>query len=106
MLISHLSIFYTNANQFLNKIDDLEMLIAGSEPDIIMITEVLPKIHCNSISAARLALSGYQAFFNFDPNNPSSTDHLHGVTIYIYSKLPASEVFLRTNLVNTKIKRS
>ena len=44
-----ISMFYTNANQFLNKIDDLEMLIAGSEPDIIMITEVLPKIHCNSI---------------------------------------------------------
>ena len=93
MLISNLSIFYTNADQFLNKIDDLEMLIAGSEPDIIMITEVLPKIHCNSISAARLALSGYQAFFNFDPNNPSSTDHLRGVAIYISNKLPASEVF-------------
>ena len=52
MLIINLSIFYTNADHFLNKIDDLEMLIAGSEPDIIMITEVLPKIHCNSISAA------------------------------------------------------
>ena len=37
------------------KIDKLEMLIAGSEPDIIMITEVLPEMHCNSISAARLA---------------------------------------------------
>ena len=57
------------------------MLIAGSEPDIIIITEVLPKIHCNSISAARLALSGYQAFFNFDSNNPSSTDYLRGVAI-------------------------
>ena len=68
------------------------MLIAGSEPDIIMITEVLPKIHCNSISAAQLALSGYQAFFNFDPKNPSSTDYLHGVAIYISNKLPASEV--------------
>ena len=64
MLINNLSIFYTNADQFLNKTDELEMLIAGSEPDIIMITEVLPKIHCNSISVAQFALSGYQAFFN------------------------------------------
>ena len=87
------------------------MLIAGSEPDIIIITEVLPKIHCNSISAAQLALSGYQAFFNFDPNNPFCTDHLHGVAIYIY---PINYLLLkysfpsipRTNLVNTKIKRS
>ena len=47
MLISNLSIFYINADQFLNKTDDLAMLIAGSEPDIIMITKVLPKIHCN-----------------------------------------------------------
>ena len=28
-----------------------------------------------------------------DPNNPSSTDHLHGVAMYTSNKLPASEVF-------------
>ena len=40
MSINNLSIFYTNADQFLNNTDKLEMLIAGSEPDIMMITEV------------------------------------------------------------------
>ena len=33
MSINNLSIFYTNAVQFLNKIDELEMPIAVSEPD-------------------------------------------------------------------------
>ena len=72
------------------------MLIPGKEPDIIMTTEVLPKIHCNSISAAQLTLSGYQAFFNCDPNNPSTTDHLCNLAIYISNKLPASEVFFQS----------
>ena len=40
-----ITVLYTNADQFLNKINDLEMLIAGSEPDLMLITEILPKHH-------------------------------------------------------------
>ena len=38
------SVLYTNADQLPNKYDDLLTLIAGNEPDIIIITEVLPKL--------------------------------------------------------------
>ena len=34
------------------------MLIAGDEPDLIIITEILPKVHCYTISPARLAING------------------------------------------------
>ena len=40
MSFNNLSILYTNVDQFLNKSDELEMLIVGSEPDIIMIAKV------------------------------------------------------------------
>ena len=47
--LNQLSIFYTNIDQFLNKKDDLETAIAGNKPDIILITEILPKACCNTI---------------------------------------------------------
>ena len=63
-----LTVLYTNADQFLNKRDELQMFIAGNEPDIILITEILPKSHCNTISSSRLSLNGYNVFFSFDPD--------------------------------------
>ena len=38
-----LNLFYTNADQFVNKRDDLLMFIANDQPDIMLITEVIPK---------------------------------------------------------------
>ena len=38
-----LKVIYTNADQLVNKRDDLCMAIAGREPDIILITEVILK---------------------------------------------------------------
>ena len=40
-----------------NRRDDVLMFITGDEPEII--TEVLPKAHCESISPARLSLDNY-----------------------------------------------
>ena len=42
--------FYTNADQFVNKRDDLLARIAGEEPDVIMITEVIPKSQINLVT--------------------------------------------------------
>ena len=38
-----MKILYTNADQFSNKRDDLLMFIADNIPDVLMITEMLPK---------------------------------------------------------------
>ena len=45
-----LKCLYTNADQFVNKRDDLVMSIAGDKPDIILITEVIPKKQINPIT--------------------------------------------------------
>ena len=72
--------------------DDLSTLIAGEEPDLILITKILPKRFVNSLSAARLALDGYQFFFNFDPDSQQTPQSLRGVGIYVSNKLSVSEV--------------
>ena len=90
--ITKLDILYTNADQLLNKMDDLSTLIAGDEPDLILISEILPKRSINSLSSARLSLYGYQAFFNFDPDSHQTPPAMRGVGIYISNKLIVSEV--------------
>ena len=72
--------------------DDLSTLIAGDEPDLILISEILPKRCVNSLSAARLALDGYQSFFNFDPDSQQTPQSKRGVGIYVSNKLLVSEV--------------
>ena len=46
-------IFYTNADSLLNKRDNLNVFISGNEPDVILITEVLPKVHSQFVTQAR-----------------------------------------------------
>ena len=56
------------------------MSIAGNEPDIILITEMLPKVHSVPISLALLSIPNYQAYFNFDPNSTGVINKIRGVT--------------------------
>ena len=86
-----LKIFYTNIDQFLNKKDE-KMAIAGNEPDIILITEILPKSDCNTITVMRISLSHYQPFFNFDPTTVPPSSVMCGFGIYVSEKLLCCEV--------------
>ena len=66
------------------------MKIADSPPDIILITEVIPKAQIDPIEEARLNIPGFNVFLNFDPN-------LHdlgscGVAIYASNKINATEL--------------
>jgi len=89
--VTGLNILYTNIDQLLNKRDDLEMAIAGNEPDIILITEILPKARWNTLSTARLSLNGYSSIFNFDPDSTHSSS-VRGMGIYVSEKLSFCEV--------------
>ena len=71
---SGLDILYTNADQFLNKREDLCMAISDNKPDIIFITEVLPKVHSKTITKAGLSLHGYTIFTIFDLDSPTHYD--------------------------------
>jgi len=69
---------YTNIDQFLS----VELIIAGNEPGIILITEILPKAYCNTLTSAHFSLNGYSSVFNFDSNR-MPTSSIPGVGIYV-----------------------
>ena len=56
----------TNADQLVNKRDDLLMFISNDPPGLI--TEVIPKKQVNPIVIALFDIEGYNCHLNFDPN--------------------------------------
>ena len=93
-----LKFFYTNADQFVNKRDDLAAVIAGNEPDVIMITEVIPKGQNHPISPALLNLDVYEPHLNFDPSMENlGGSGMRGVAIYTKLSLTVREVDLTTD---------
>jgi len=67
------------------------VFIAGNEPDIILISEILPKSHCNTTSSSRLSLNGYTMKFNFDPDGCQPAISICGVGIYVSKRIPSSD---------------
>ena len=83
----------TNADSLLNKLDEFKSRFLHEKPDIIDITEVLPKSMKYVISKAELDLKGYELFpsnWAIEQSNPGKTKR--GIVIYIKSTLNASEV--------------
>ena len=58
------------------ELDDLQMLITSNEPNLILLTEILPKAKCNVLSRTQLSLHGYHGF-------DQSTKGKHGVAICV-----------------------
>jgi len=87
-----LRILYTNADQFLNKRDLLSAQITGSHPpDIVIITEILPKSPNSTITSPLVAFPGYSLYVNFDPDNYAPvTSQIRGVGIFVSEKLQAN----------------
>ena len=88
-----LTVLYTNADQFSNKKDQLLLFIDNKQPDIIMITEMLPKNQINEIPPTIWNINGYTQYLNFntDDENPNLTD-IRGTAIYIKREIITSEV--------------
>ena len=84
---------YTNSDQLVNKRDDLCMAIAEREPDIIMITEVIPKAQVLPIAPALLHLPGYYITTSFDPDVPNlGRSRTRGICIYVRDGLHGIQV--------------
>ncbi len=78
-----LTCMYTNADQFPNKREDLLTFIADDEPDIIFITEMIPKAQTNPIPKALLDLEGYDMHTNFNNDDEKlGASGIRGVAIY------------------------
>ena len=59
-------------------------------PDIVIITEILPKSPKSTVSSPLLTLPGYSLYVNFDPDNYTPvTSQIHGVGIFVSEKLQA-----------------
>ena len=90
-----LNCMYTNADQLLNKIEDLKVAISGSDIDIIMITEVIPKAQKKPIPKCILNVEGYNLFLNFDCTQENLGESgIRGVAIYIKNTIESEEVKL------------
>ena len=88
-----LDVLYTNTDQFVNKRDDLCMMITGQEPDIILLTETIPKAQVLPISPALLDIPGYKIYCNFEPREPDlGRSGRRGICIYVKDTLRVSEV--------------
>ena len=88
-----MNVFYTNADQLVNKRDELMMFITYNEPDLLLITEVIPKKQLNPITQALLDIDGYNCHVNFDPNAKNlGRSGIRGVAIYSKNTIQVNEV--------------
>ena len=70
------------------------MAICGEEPDIIFVTEVLPKASGSHISPALLSLPGYTlyTYFGSGVDGPAGGG-IRGVCIYLHENLFFLSIF-------------
>ena len=88
---------YSNVDQLLNKIDDLKMMISTDDPDILLLTEVIPKAQKNEIFESQLHLSGYKMYVNFDlAELDLGSSGKRGVAIYTKDYIRADIVKMTT----------
>lgn len=73
------------------------MQIADNPPDIILITEVIPKAQINPIDEATLNIPGFNVFLNFDPTLDNlGSSNCRGIAIYISDAINATELSFDT----------
>ena len=69
------------------------MMIADKDPDIIMLTEVIPKAQVNPIPVAILDIPEYTVYLNFNPsNNNLGRGGCRGIAIFVKNRWQATEV--------------
>lgn len=91
--MNKLTVYYTNADCLLNKLTELQVVIAMKNPDIIVISEVFPK-NCNSanVHSNEYKLLGYNCFCG------NLTADSRGVVIYVKCNIPTDQCKLLNNL--------
>ena len=67
--IQGLKCLYCNADQLLNKLEDLKTQIADECPDIMLFTEVIPKAQRNPIFESQLNVHGYEPHVQLQPQS-------------------------------------
>ncbi|XP_019622026.1 PREDICTED: uncharacterized protein LOC109468213 [Branchiostoma belcheri] len=84
---------YTNIDQLPNKRDDLMLAITTEEPDVIILTEAIPKAQRLPLGAARITIPGFTAHTNFNPDQENlGALGKRGIVIYTADHIDATEV--------------
>ena len=74
------------------------MQIAGHEPDIILVTEVIPKAQTLPLTSAVFSIPSYNMYANFEPSQPNlGGSGCRGVCIFVSDRLHTTEVLLCAN---------
>ena len=73
-----LNILYTNADSLKNKLGQLELLAVEYKPEIIVITEILPKRSWSQMIELEFKITNYEIFTNLELCN-----NVRGIAIYV-----------------------
>ena len=69
------------------------MFISSDPPDMMLITEVIPKNQINPIAPALLDIEGYNCHLNYDPNISNlGRSRIRGVAIYSHKSIIVNEI--------------
>ena len=72
------------------------MLIASDEPDIMMLTELIPKAQINPTLEIQISIKGYEIFTNFNYTDTNlGSSGIRGVAIYVKENLICREIKFR-----------
>ena len=73
--------------------EDLKLLIASNEPDILMLTEVIPKRQVNPIEESQITLNGYVRHTNFEISDSNlGASGIWGTAIFVTDELKSRKV--------------
>ena len=71
------------------------MLADGPPPDIIVITEIIPKAQQTPITLARISIPEYSPYLNFDPDLPNlGSSGIRGIAVFISNQIDANETVI------------
>ena len=67
--------------------------IADKNPDLILISKLLPKFSSFTVQPALFTLPGYSSYLNFNADCVSSNLNIRGVGLFASQKIKAPQVF-------------
>ena len=92
-------VLYTNIDGVPNKMDELLLRIEDDKPDIIVLTECIPKAQCRPLSMACFSVGDdFTSYLNFDPEQENmGLLGIRGVGILVRRNLSPSEVLFESS---------
>ena len=88
---NNMRILYSNVDSLPNKLYELLIEIGIHQPDIMMITEVLPKNEETKTTKESISINGFEVYTNI------SEDRVRGTAVYIKENIDATEINFTPN---------